>query len=98
MTTLNPFIYGKPVPVTQHINRQRELRTLFARLRNGESTAIVGEPRIGKTSLLRCLATPTVQQEWLAGEAKRLISVEIDFYQEWLSPDKSPKDFWQRVL
>ncbi|MBI1881176.1 MAG: AAA family ATPase [Chloroflexi bacterium] len=98
MLSLNPFIYGKPVPVAQHINRQRELRTLFARLRNGECTAIVGEPRIGKTSLLRCLATPAVQQEWLAGEAKRLISVEIDFYQEWLSPDKTPKDFWQRVL
>ena len=51
MPILNPFIYGKPVPVTQHINRQRELRTLFSRLRNGECTAVVGEPHIGKSSL-----------------------------------------------
>jgi len=80
MPTLNPFIYGNPVPVTQHVNRQRELRTLFSRLQRGESTAIVGEPRIGKTSLLRCLATPAVQREWLAAEVERLIPLELDFY------------------
>lgn len=97
-TNLNPFIYGKPVPVEQHINRERELRTLFARLRNGECTAIVGEPRIGKTSLLHCLAAPAVQQEWLGTQAERLLPVELDFYEEWLSPNKSPKDFWEKVL
>ncbi len=95
---LNPFIYGNPVPVAQHVNRQRELRTLFSRLQRGESTAIVGEPRIGKTSLLRCLATPAVQREWLGAGAERLIPVELDFYAEWLSPAKTPVDFWGRVL
>ena len=44
MTILNPFLYGKPVPPTQHIGRRTEIRTLFSRLANGESTAIVGEP------------------------------------------------------
>jgi hypothetical protein len=98
MPILNPFIYGKPVPVEQHINRQQELRTLFSRLRSGESTAIVGEPRIGKTSLLRCLVSPAVQQEWLGAHAEALIPVELDVYEEWLSPEKTPLDFWQRVL
>ncbi len=98
MPRLNPFIYGKPVPLERHINRQRELRTLFARLRNGECTAIVGEPRIGKTSLLRCLATPAVQREWMGTYSEHLIPVELDSHEELLSTDKTPKDFWQRVL
>ena len=98
MPTLNPFIYGKPVSGAQHINRHREQRTLFTRLRNGESTAIVGEPRIGKTSLLRCLASSSIQKEWLGAQAEGIIPVEIDFYQEWLSTDKTPQDFWKVVL
>jgi hypothetical protein len=98
MPTLNPFIYGKPVSGIQHINRQREQRTLFTRLRNGECTAIVGEPRIGKTSLLRRLASPSIQKEWLGEQAEGIITVEIDFYQEWLSIHKIPRDFWKYVL
>ena len=91
MPILNPFIYGKPVPTERHINRQLELGTLFSRLQNGETTAIVGEPRIGKTSLLQYLATPAIQQKKLGQKAERLIPVEIDFYQEWLSPTKRLK-------
>jgi hypothetical protein len=98
MQALNPFIYGNPVPVEKHVNRKQVLKTLFSRLRNGESTAIVGEPRIGKTSLLRYLAAPAVQREWLGMEAERLIPVELDFYEELLSPAKTPLDFWGRVL
>lgn len=98
MSTLNPFIYGKPVSGIKHINRDKEQRTLFSRLRNGECTAIVGEPRIGKTSLLRCLASPSVQKEWLKKQAEEIITVEIDCYQEWLSTDKTPQDFWKYVL
>lgn len=98
MSILNPFIYGKPVSGAKHINRQKEQRTLFTRLRNGECTAVVGEPRIGKTSLLHCLASPQVQKEWLGDQAKEIIAVEIDCYQEWLSTDKTPHDFWKYVL
>ncbi len=98
MPVLNPFIYGKPVSSPQHVNRQRELRSLFSRLRGGESTAIVGEPRIGKTSLLHVIATPTVQQEWLGQEAEQFIIVEMDFQYEWLDPHKTSQDFWQTVL
>ena len=52
----NPFIYGKPVPIGRFIGRQREVSQVFSRLYNGESTAIVGEPHIGKTSLLKYIA------------------------------------------
>ena len=96
MPILNPFIYGKPVPVTQHINRQRELRTLFSPLRNGECTAVVGEPHIGKSSLLRYVQDQKVQQKWLGQEATRYILVEMDCH---ILPHKfGPQDFWRQAL
>ena len=70
---LNPFIYGKPVPSEKYIDRRRELRTLFSRLRNGECTAVVGEPHIGKSSLLRYIQDQKVQQEWLGQEGLQVI-------------------------
>ena len=45
MPLLNPFLYGKPVPPPRFVGRREAVRTLFSRLNNGESTAIVGEPR-----------------------------------------------------
>lgn len=98
MSIINPFIYGKPVSGDQHINREEEIRTIFSRLINGECTAIVGEPRMGKTSLLRRLASDTSQKKWLNQQAASLIVIELDFYQEWLDVSKTPKDFWKNVL
>ena len=40
-------------------------RTLFGHLYNGESTAIVGEPHIGKSSMLRYMADAGVRAQWL---------------------------------
>jgi len=60
---LNPFLYGTPVPPSRHIGRRDAVRTLLSRLYNGESTAIVGEPHIGKSSLLRCIADEAVRRE-----------------------------------
>jgi V8-like Glu-specific endopeptidase len=51
----NPFIVGPPVPADRFIGRQREVQTILARLDNPGNrggTAISGERRIGKTSLL----------------------------------------------
>lgn len=49
----NPFYYGNPIPSEQFFNRRSQLRRITSRIVNqGQSTAIVGEPRSGKTSLL----------------------------------------------
>jgi len=48
----NPFFYGNPVSPDQFLNRRRELRRIVGRIANqGQSSAIVGEPRGGKTPL-----------------------------------------------
>jgi serine/threonine protein kinase len=60
---VNPFTYGNPITDPQRFyGRQREIEQIFSRLRNPafESSSIVGERRVGKTSLLRVIAHPDV--------------------------------------
>jgi transcription termination factor Rho len=60
----NPFFYGNPVPPDQFINLRRELCRITGRIVNqGQSTAVVGEPRSGKTSLLEYLAAPETRDD-----------------------------------
>ncbi len=53
MAGLNPFLYGRPVPPSRFVGRKEAVRAIFGRTYNGESTVIVGQPHIGKSSLLR---------------------------------------------
>lgn len=92
----NPFIYGRSLKPVEFVGRRREIRTLFDRLINGESTAIVGEPHCGKSSLLAYLASPPTRHEWLGDDADRFLFVETDCH---LLPSQStPQDFWAQVL
>jgi len=49
----NPFIgYGKVIGGERLVGRQSALDEIFERInRNGGSVAVIGSPRIGKTSL-----------------------------------------------
>jgi ABC-type phosphate/phosphonate transport system ATPase subunit len=78
MPALNPFLYGKPVPPGRFVGRRDAVRTLFSRLNNGESTAIVGEPHIGKSSLLRYVVYDDVRAQWLSKAASNYFFTEID--------------------
>ena len=78
MPILNPFLYGRPVPPERHIGRQAAIHTLFSRLHNGESTAIVGEPHIGKSSLLRYVTDTEVRTHWLGEAVAKYVFTEID--------------------
>lgn len=98
MHAQNPFIYAIPVPAERLIDRQRELSTLFSGLTSAQSIAIVGGPRVGKTSLLQYVARPRSLHEWLGERAERLIIVEMDLYRDWLSQDRTPEHFWRYVL
>ena len=93
----NPFTYGNPIrdPSRFH-GRREELRQIVNRLRSSarESTSIVGERRIGKTSLLKHLANPQVAQG-LGIDPECFCLVYIDF--QGLT-DITPKRFWERVL
>ncbi len=93
----NPFTYGNPISdPTRFHGRREELRQIVNRLRSSarESTALVGERRIGKTSLLKHLANPQVAQG-LGIDPASFCLVYIDF--QGLT-DITPQRFWERIL
>lgn len=90
------FIYGRPVRPGEFLNRESELRTIFNRLHNGESTAVIGEPHIGKTSLLLQLADKTTQQANLGDDARSLTTSLLDLHP--ISNDYSRAVFWEEAL
>ena len=93
---LNPFRYGKPVPPDRFIGREDTQRTIFGRLNNGESTAIVGEPHIGKSSFLRYIRDERAHNDWLGDEAAHFAFVDIDCH--LLPSSFQPADFWEEVV
>jgi hypothetical protein len=92
----NPFIYGRAMRPVEFLNREDELRTVFNRLRNGESTAIVGEPHIGKSSLLLKLADERTQQDYLKDDAQFLLVSYLDLHT--VDDNYNPGAFWEEAL
>jgi len=93
----NPFLYGNPVPPDQFLDRRRELRRITSRIVNrGQSTAIVGEPRSGKTSLLDYLAAPEMRMELYGESGERLLFSCLDA--QTLGGEFSQAQFWEYAL
>ena len=93
----NPFSFGNPIRQPDRFyNRSSEIRQITSRLLSSahESTSIVGERRMGKTSLLKHLANPQVSQA-LGLSMNQYCQVYIDF--QGLT-DISPQRFWERVI
>lgn len=91
-----PFIYGRPVRSVEFLNRETELRAIFNRLRNGESTAVVGEPHIGKSSLLLELMDGEAQRVYLGDEARRMVFSMLDLLS--VGSGYTPTTFWTEAL
>jgi hypothetical protein len=94
---MNPFTFGNPIKEPERfIGRKAEIRQIVNRLLSSahESTSIIGERRIGKTSLLSYLAHPQVAAS-LGLTPDKFCLVYVDF--QGLT-DITPQRFWQRVL
>ena len=93
----DPFFCGNPVPPDQFLDRRRELRRVAGRIVNqGQSTAIVGEPRSGKTSLLLYLAAPETRDGLYEPDGQRLVFSSID--NQVLGGDCNQARFWELAL
>jgi len=95
--TQNPFTFGNPIRERgRFIGRQEELRQVVNRLLSSahESTSIVGERRIGKTSLLMHMADKSAAS-LLGLEPDRFCLIYIDFQG---LVDITPQRFWGRVF
>ena len=94
---MNPFFYGNPVPPELFVGRNRVVRRVTSRIRNrGQSTAIVGEPRCGKTSLLGYLGAPEMQVTLYGGDSHQLIFNYLD--SQSLRGEFSQTQFWELIL
>lgn len=95
--TTNPFTFGNPIrDPARFYGRKQEIHQIVSRLLSSahESTSVVGERRIGKTSLLYYLSNPEAAAG-LGLSPDRYALVYIDF--QGLT-DITPQRFWQRVL
>jgi serine/threonine protein kinase len=98
LSAVNPFTYGNPITdPTRFYGRQREIEQVFSRLRNPafESSSIVGERRVGKTSLLRVMAHPDVVRAH-GLDPEKYIFVYNDL--GMVGESTTPLQLWLRLL
>jgi hypothetical protein len=67
----NPFVYGDLVADESFTNREQELRTLKADIRNGLNVAVIAPRRFGKSSLVRAALSD------LIGEGVLVVEVDL---------------------
>ena len=98
LAAVNPFTYGNPISDPgRFYGRRREVEQIFSRLRNPafESSSIVGERRVGKTSLLRMMAhADTIRAQGL--DPKQYIFVYNDL--GMVGESTTPLQLWLRLL
>lgn len=93
----NPFVYGNQVSPANFFDRRQPVRRVVGRLLSGgQSTAIIGEPRTGKTSLLCYLAAPEKRAELYGLGGERLLFQYLDMHM--LGGQFTPFDFWVQAL
>ncbi len=95
----NPFIYGDPVNPANFFNRRQAIRRVVGRLlSSGQSTALIGEPRTGKTSLLHYLGEPdeVLRQTLYGDQAGRLLFSYLD--SDTLGAHFTAAQFWERAV
>jgi hypothetical protein len=96
--TNNPFTYGNPISDPRRFfGREHEIELIFSRLRNAEfeSSSLVGERRIGKTSLLNYLADVDVRRRYdLLSGTHMFVYVDLQI----MNQEVTPVRLWQRLL
>jgi serine/threonine-protein kinase len=94
----NPFTYGNPISEpARFFGREREVDQVFSRLRNDEfeSSSIVGDRRIGKTSLLNYISHPEVRVKFgLEGPKYAFVYADL----QMVDSSTTPTRLWQRLL
>jgi transcriptional regulator with XRE-family HTH domain len=94
----NPFTYGNPISDPRRFfGRAREVEQIFGRLRNEEfeSSSVVGDRRIGKTSLLNYLADPGVRAAHGLGPGSyNFVYVDLQMVDKAMGPEQ----LWRRLL
>lgn len=94
----NPFTYGNPISDPyRFFGREWEVKQIFGRLQNKEfeSSSVVGERRIGKTSLLNYLADPAIRTVQGLGPG-HCSFVYVDL--QMVDATTGPEELWRWLL
>lgn len=102
----NPFYHGNPVPQSRFLGRRGELRRISGRICNyGQSSALVGDPRVGKSSVLKYLESQQQNREFFSQFSGALYFSYLDaqtfdstmtlsqFWEDALRPLENASDF-----
>ncbi len=91
----NPFYYGGSIKESRlFVGRQREVAEISDAIAASASMSVVGERRVGKSSLLRYLGDPAVEEK-NGLVATRQIFTYFDFLGY---PTITPSELWRRLL
>jgi hypothetical protein len=91
----NPFYYGGSIKESRlFIGRKREVSEICEAIYASASVSVVGERRVGKSSLLQYLADPSVEAKNGLNPAQYIFA-----YFDFLGyPTITPAGLWQRLL
>lgn len=91
----NPFYYGGTIKETRYfVNRKQEVMEIYEAIVTSASVSVVGERRVGKSSLLRYLADPSVIQQHGLDPAQYIFA-DIEFQG---FPTITPTELWHQLL
>ncbi|MBN1399500.1 MAG: winged helix-turn-helix domain-containing protein [Anaerolineae bacterium] len=91
----NPYTYSRPVSgLDQFFGREKELAYVFDCIRKRACVNVVGERRIGKTSFLKYLLHPEVQERYNPDDDG---AVYLYLDPEIMTP-KDPRGFYAEIL
>jgi hypothetical protein len=97
LISIDPFIVGPSVQPDKFVGRDDELRTILGRLLNrGQSAAIIGQPRIGKSSLLLKLEYELQRIDRFVDDIQWLIASRVDLHD--FDGNETPSSFWEKAL
>jgi AAA+ ATPase superfamily predicted ATPase len=91
----NPFIVGRPITDSKDFfDRERELEEIFSGIRNQYNISLIGERKIGKTSLLNMVCNPERMQEYSI-DPERVLIISIDSSN---TEKGNPASVWKYLL
>jgi len=93
---INPFIYSRAVMPSEFVGREKEIRRLLSRLSSDQSTAIIGLPHVGKTSLINYVMHSNIRQEAFGDAFQNDLLRVLDAHM--LRSVRSQTEFWEQAL
>lgn len=96
MPALNPFIYSRALKPVEFQGRRSEVKKIFGKIASGQSVAVIGQPHVGKTSLLEFIQAEATRRSYLEETCERCIFSFLDVLAA--QSLQSTRDFWCYVI